>query len=818
MAGGEGTRLRPLTCGLPKPMVPILNKPIMEHIINLLKENGIEDIAVTMAYLPEVIRDYFGDGSQWGVNFTYYIEDTPLGTGGSVKNAQEFLDETFIVISGDALTDINLPKVIEFHKEKKSMATLVLKKEFIPLEYGVIITDQRDRIIRFLEKPSWGEVFSDTINTGIYILEPEIMDYYKKGERFDFSKDLFPKILQDRLPMYGYVAKDYWCDIGDIATYNQSQFDTLQGLVNLPKIYQQYKEIEKGIWVGEGVEYKENVKFIPPVCMGKNSYIEKESSIGPNVVMGENCHVGQGTSIKNSIIWGNCSMGSQVELRGSIICQGSSLGDRSNLYEQSVVGNQVRVLPGATINPNIKIWPHKIIEENTVVDQHLIWGTKASKILFGHRGISGELNVDITPEFASQLGSALATTLKEKGKVILASDQNKGSQLIKQAITSGILAGGLGVIDVGEGPLPLLRYAIRYFKSPGGVYISGEELQSSKLHIEIMNEKGANVDRNTEKNIENIFNRGDFQRVNNKQMSRVLYQKDFSTAYITQGISLLNSIDKVKERNMNVIVSSPENSILALGSTLLETLGCHVYRIKVDEKEKNHQTIFSHIESQIKKGQGDLGIFIDKKGESLVLFDEEGEKIQKERYQLLADLIALKTGNCKKVVASHTFPEAIEDIAKKYHAEVVRTKSAPSEVLNEILTIEEDNEQLLPYILRYDALWAMGKIIDYLVQENISLRELITEIPEFYYKEEHIPCNWKDKGRVIGKIISQYDEEVLELFEGVKIKEDKGWAIVLPDSEKPLVNIYTQGFSEEYAQELSNDFIEKVKKIIDGEK
>jgi mannose-1-phosphate guanylyltransferase/phosphomannomutase len=180
MAGGEGTRLRPLTCGISKPMVPIANKPVMEHIINLLSKNNIVDIAATLYYLPLSITDYFGSGEKFNVNLKYYIEETPLGTGGSVLNASDFLDDTFIVISGDALTDIDIDKVYKFHKNKKSKATMVLKKEAIPLEYGIVITDKDGRIIRFLEKPSWGEVFSDTVNTGIYIIEPEVLKYYKK--------------------------------------------------------------------------------------------------------------------------------------------------------------------------------------------------------------------------------------------------------------------------------------------------------------------------------------------------------------------------------------------------------------------------------------------------------------------------------------------------------------------------------------------------------------------------------------------------------------------------------------------------------------
>ena len=197
MAGGSGTRLRPLTCDLPKPMVPILNRPIAEHIINLLRKHDITEIITTLHYLPDVMRDYFQDGSDFGVKITYDVEeDQPLGTAGCVKNIAEWLDDTFLVISGDSITDFDLQKAIAFHKSKNSKATLVLTRVPNPIEFGVVITDKEGRIRRFIEKPSTSEIFSDTVNTGTYILEPEVLDYLPYKEESDFSKYLFPLMRQ----------------------------------------------------------------------------------------------------------------------------------------------------------------------------------------------------------------------------------------------------------------------------------------------------------------------------------------------------------------------------------------------------------------------------------------------------------------------------------------------------------------------------------------------------------------------------------------------------------------------------------------------
>ncbi|MFN2184412.1 MAG: NDP-sugar synthase, partial [Anaerolineae bacterium] len=236
MAGGEGSRLRPLTIGRPKPMVPMVSKPVMAHILDHLKRQGITEVVVTLYFMPELIQSYFGDGSSMGMKIHYAIEETPLGTAGSVKNAQQYLDEPFVIISGDAVTDIDLQEVIAFHEEKGAQATLTLYRVPNPLEYGVIITDQDGKITQFLEKPSWGEVISDTVNTGIYIIEPSVLDLIEEGVSTDWSKDVFPQLLETGRPLYGFVAGGNWTDVGDISEYMRASSDVLHRRVKTEEI------------------------------------------------------------------------------------------------------------------------------------------------------------------------------------------------------------------------------------------------------------------------------------------------------------------------------------------------------------------------------------------------------------------------------------------------------------------------------------------------------------------------------------------------------------------------------------------------------
>jgi len=251
MAGGEGTRLRPLTSNQPKPMIPVANKPMMEHIVKLLREHGFTDIVVTVAFLANTIRTYFGDGSEFGVRMVYATEETPLGTAGSVRNAMDELDERFLVISGDVLTDIDLSDIVRFHEERSAMATIGLKSMENPLEFGIVITREDGSIERFLEKPTWGQVFSDTINTGIYVLEPDVFDFIPPDRPVDFSSEVFPAMLEADKSMYGYVAEGYWEDVGNLDAYLKAHRDVLDGKVELEV---DGFRMSEGIWLGEGAE------------------------------------------------------------------------------------------------------------------------------------------------------------------------------------------------------------------------------------------------------------------------------------------------------------------------------------------------------------------------------------------------------------------------------------------------------------------------------------------------------------------------------------------------------------------------------------
>jgi len=364
MAGGQGSRLRPLTIGRPKPMVPVVNKPVMAHILELVKRHGITEVIATVQYRAEAIQDYFGNGHHLGLNITYVVEEVPLGTAGSVKNAQQYLDEPFIVISGDALTDFDLSKIIAFHEEKGALATLTLYRVPNPLEYGVIITDADGCITRFLEKPSWGEVISDQVNTGIYVLQPEVLDLIPEGEPYDWSKQVFPQLLERGDPMFGYVAEGYWCDIGNHQEYMRASSDLLLGRVQLGELGQ---HIGGSIWTGEGVEIAPDAQLYGPIYLGHEVKIKGGVIIrGPTAVR-DYTIVDNRAHIERSIIWRNSYIGEAAELHGAIIGRQCSLKAKTVIFEGVVIGDNCVVGEQAVIHPAVAgqgsgAWGHGEVE------------------------------------------------------------------------------------------------------------------------------------------------------------------------------------------------------------------------------------------------------------------------------------------------------------------------------------------------------------------------------------------------------------------------------------------------------------------------
>ncbi len=361
LAAGLGTRLRPLTDLISKPMAPIVNRPVMEHIIKLLAKHGFTDIVCNLHYFPDEIKNHFRDGSKWGVNIVYSFEEELLGTAGGVKKVEDFFrGQTFLVISGDALTDIDLSDAYDFHKEKKGKATLVLTEVEDTTQFGVVILDDEKRIKGFQEKPLSGEARSNLANSGIYFFEPDIFKYIPpKGQFYDFGKNLFPDLLEKDIPYYGYKHNRYWNDVGSLDEYQQGNFDSLEGKVqvDIPG-----KTIKDGVWMGRNCKIQEDVIIIPPVCIGDNCTIKKGAKLYGPIILGNNTTVDERAILYRGIKWGSGYVGKDASLIGAIIGYAAEIKDKASVLEKAVIGSRSIIKDGIKIHPSVKIMTDEIID------------------------------------------------------------------------------------------------------------------------------------------------------------------------------------------------------------------------------------------------------------------------------------------------------------------------------------------------------------------------------------------------------------------------------------------------------------------------
>ncbi|MCY6371892.1 sugar phosphate nucleotidyltransferase [Clostridium ganghwense] len=806
MAGGQGTRLRPLTCNIPKPMMPILDKPVLEYAIELLKKNGITNIAVTLQYLSDEIISYFEDGKKFGVNLNYFMEENPLGTAGSVKNAEKFLDDTFIVISGDALTDIDISKAIAYHKKKKAIATLVLKEVPVPLEYGVVVTDKEGKVTGFLEKPSWSEVFSDKVNTGIYILEPEIFDYYEQNQKFDFSNDLFPILLSNNKPVYAYVADGYWCDIGNIEQYIKCHFDILKGIVKVKIKGERYGE---GIWIGKNCQINPQAKITSPSYIGSNTKIYAGAKIGPYTILGKNNIVSSDATIKRSIAFDNCYIGDNAEVRGAVLCKNVQLESRSAVFEEAAIGDDTLIETKSIVKPGIKIWPNKLIGASSVVKSNVIWGGKFSKALFGKRGISGGINVDITPEFVSKLGSSYGSLLKSGAKVAISCSDDGAAQMFKYALATGLISMGIEVYDLKRMTTAMTRYAVMFFGVSGAIHVVVDRDDPQRVNILFMDKNGVDIDKNMERSIENSFIREDFRRVKNDALKKITHLSDTVEYYIRSLVNKLQ-VHNIKMQKYKIVLSTRNTLINSVMKNILSEL-------KVNVKLYDEAKDLRGISRAVILNGANLGVYISDEGDSAVLVDEKGKIIKDDTYDALKAFIMLKSTELKTLVVPVTSSGSMEQIAYMCGAKFIRTKTSQNNILEAYIKNEKNlnkREVVNSYLNVHDAVGIVMLTLNLMANSNLALSKIISKFPKYYKRKQEIVCPWNMKGKVMRNLIEENSSESVELIEGVKLNYPDAWALVLPDAEEPVCRVYAESKNFDQVERLSNELARKIKDLV----
>ncbi len=830
MAGGSGTRLRPLTCDLPKPMVPILNRPIAEHIINLLKRHQITEVIATLHYLPDVFRDYFQDGSNFGVQMTYAVEeDQPLGTAGCVKNIAELLDETFLVISGDSVTDFDLTKAIEFHKRKQSKATLILTRVPNPIEFGVVITDEDYRIRRFLEKPSTSEIFSDTVNTGIYILEPSVLEYLPASQESDFSKDLFPLLLKKDEPMYGYIAEGYWCDVGHLEAYRESQYD---GLYRKVKLDYAYQEQSSGVWVGEDTHIDPSAKIVPPCLIGTNCRIGPGVQIDAGTVIGDNVTIGADANLKRPIIGNGATIGEEANLRACVIARGTRVDRRAHVLEGAVVGSLSTVGEEAQISPSVRVWPSKQIESGAILNINLIWGHTAQRNLFSQRGVTGLANIDITPEFAVKLGAAYGSTLKPGSQVIVSRDQRSICRMVTRSMIAGLMSVGVNIQNLDATAIPMARTVVSTLSVAGGIHVRLHPDRPDYILIEFIDQKGINISKAQEKKIEGAYFKEDLRRVQIHEIGNVTYPSQVVDNYCTAFEKHLN-IEAIRHSNSKVIIDYTYAVSGAVLPQLLAKFGCDAVVLNASLKPTavsatEREQLLTQLGQVVEALKANFGVQVSANGEQLSLVDESGMPIRGEMLTALMVSMILTAHPRGTVVVPVHSSSLVEEIARRHDGKVIRTKANPTALMEEcsrdpnvVLGGDAEIGFIFPQLHPgFDAMFSIAKLIEMLTIQERSLASMRTELPRVYHKTYTVRCPWTVKGALMRYLVETHPAQNLELIDGVKIlndQQDDNWVLILPDAGEPLVHLFANSHDRDWVNETLGDYRTRVQEFIEQE-
>jgi mannose-1-phosphate guanylyltransferase / phosphomannomutase len=828
MAGGQGTRLRPLTSDQPKPMIRIVNLPCMEHIVNLLARHGITDVGVTLQFMPEEIQDYFGDGSEWGVNMRYSIEDAPAGTAGSVKMAEQQLDlegERLLIISGDALTDCDLTEVVRFHEEKDAEVTMVLKSVENPLDFGIVITEEDGRISRFLEKPAWGQVFSDTVNTGIYLLEPSVMgeipDPEKEGE-YDFSKELFPKLLEQDRSLYGFVTDAYWEDIGTLEQYASAQRDVLDGEVR--DVRPPGTRLRENIYVGKRAQVDDE-ELEGPVVIGDNVRIDEGAKVSPYTVIGNNVVIAAGASLERSIVAEGTYIGEGAELIDTMVGRNSYVQARARILERSALGDDVIVGEGATISPEVKVYPHKTIESGANVTQSLIYETMGLRTVFKVGVVSGKFNVDLTPEFVIRLASSFGSTLDAGAVVTLGRDASLSAQVAKRAMTAALLGTGVNVRDLRAAHAGVVRHDVLAGKSSAGAHARAGD-DPDDVEILFFSSDATPMTESDQRAVEKYFVREEYRRAHGDDIGELIYPGRAVEQFVER---VERATDREKTSGATVVVDFCGGVAGLVASRVFSRLGINAV---VMEGFANANAVGGAVRTNLEESiervarivptvGAAYGAVVGPEAEYVQFVDDRGEFVPPD-IMLACLMDRLRP---PKVVLPINLSQAYARLVEEGGGTVEMSRTGLDNVAlraarsrAEVAGLADGRYIFPAFVPAPDCFMTLARALEAFRDEPLS--ESRAKFGESFgnVARERLECPWSAKGRVMRGLAERFggDPDAI-LTDGVRLNVEGGWVLMLPDPDNPIFYVYAEpdGTDGARPKELMGEYVELVRSLID---
>ncbi|MEA2031390.1 MAG: sugar phosphate nucleotidyltransferase [candidate division Zixibacteria bacterium] len=818
MAGGFGTRLRPLTINLPKPMVPIANIPMMEHVVSLLKKHNITDITSLLYFQPGKIRDYFGDGSDFGVSMQYTQPDDDYGTAGAVRFALSSVTEPVMVISGDLITDFNLTEAIAWHRDRQADATILLTRMENPIAYGIVITEEDGRINRFLEKPSWGEAFSDTINTGIYILEPSAIELIPPRTNFDFSKNLYPLMLSREMNLYGKAMKGYWKDIGNVNEYKRAHVDLFNDTLDLDLKMTSETTDEAIVYRGKDVKIEDDVKLTGRIILGNDVFLESGVKLH-NCVIGHRSHIDTGAELKNCVLWSDCSIGAESNLSRSVIGSNARLGRNVQLIEDVIVSNDTVIGDDATIKANCKIWPGKTVDSGSIVSSSIVWGDRWNRELFTNSKMTGLALTEITPEMTVKVGAAFGAFLGAGNEVVISRDASDTSRLLKRGLMSGLLAAGVNVADLETQPIPIVRYGLHHGSYAAGIFVHHNPNDYHLIDCIFFDGSGLDMPTGKLKKVERMYFGEDFERASLDNIGHLDMVYNVLENYREDFFKHVN-IDLIRRAGFKVVVDHSNGSSSQIFTDLFSQLGVSRVELNANLNPRKFSTSPEEyaqstvqLSSIVTSLHADVGFLLNPVAEKLSVVDNEGNSIDTQLMLLIMIDLFLQTSDAKKIAVPVSSSMGVEEIAREHGVEVIRVANDHLSMMEIILRGEVDfvggtrGGFIFPgFQMGADAMVALVKLLEMMAQTQTRLSELRKKFEHFNRQSISIPCPWSKKGRVMRKLITSSEEKQRQLVDGVRIREESGWVLVIPDRTVAAFEILAESHSSNETTQLIDNY------------
>lgn len=769
----EGTRLRPLSCSKNPFLLTVGNKTIIEHIVDNLKYHDVKNIVIFTGYMSEGLYEKLQDKE---INVEYR---SGMLSDGALKIHQGILEKEFLYFSRPVYTNVNYTKLIDFHIRHGAYATCVTEKGIT----DGLVRDKKGAVTKIGESRLWDRMSPGQKGLGIYLLNRDIVNFIPEETNVELGENILQSLIRSGKSIYAYNAPSGEA-VWDTASY-----------MRINNMY--LDSIPQGIEISVGAVVEKGALLEKPCFIGSNAHIHKGAKIGSGTVIGRNTTVLEGSCIKRSIVGEGCRIEKNAGLRGCIVDDSARIEEGASIYEQAIIGFGSKIGKNSLVRSFVKVWPEKFIPEKVTVSENIMWGQRKRASLFEEGEIKGVVNVDITPSFATKVGSVLGFVMG-LGEVGVSTDGSASAQMLREGIVAGLMGQGITVKDFGEQPLPITRRAVMFYMLKGAIVIGTFEKDGEDwAEITLIGKDGVDIDEKTRLRLEELYEEGGFIYPESRSIKETRYHFEYKLYY------LKSLMEKGGNKNMpmKILLSCPAPWGRRLVVSAMSDFATNVSMYRGADKD------IKGFEIAVDEGDFDMGFITDSTCQKLTVVLPDWGAIDENVYEVMCSLIIMLKYKNPEIFVPVTASGAVEELAKRYGGSVIRTKCASGEIMRHLSGSKEYlSEQ---FVYRYDAVGAIIKLVEFMTERTIRPESLLDKIPSVSMAKTKVALSSDEIERAL-KRINELQGESTRSPEGVKITFDKGWVVVIPDAYKEVCHVVSEGNSAEFAKELCDFCVEKM--------